>query len=311
MLRLATLCTLLTGAASFAQTVLPRLAIVRLDDPNLDTYTFGVAECNDTLTLGWTNTLTIPLTACSSNPLKIWSTAGECQETPGTADTRYEDVPSLTLNTIRQGTFSVKIAELPEFKTTTTADGGTNLPCASGVVTTKIHRICASVEYANFTGTCGAAQRQTATSLKLVFDTQPPSPPEITEVSAQDQAVRLGFTVDSDTSVVTLEVKGPTDADWREIAETASTNGLIRGDKLENNVPYFARLRARDAAGNASEPSTEIQVTPIRTVGFWGYYKDAGGTEQGGCSVGVGLLPLLLAAFAFRRARKQVRRDPR
>lgn len=309
-LRLATLCTLVASSASFAQVTDPRIAIVRLDDPNLDTYTFGVAQCNETLTLGWTNTLTIILTACSQNPLKVWSTAGECMETPGSADTRYDDVPSLTLNSIRQGTFTVKIAELPDFKSTTTADGGTNVPCAAGIATEKTHRVCASVEYATFAGTgCGTPTRQTATPLKLVFDTLPPSPPTITEYAAQDKAVRMGFTA-SDATVVTMEVKGPDDADFREIAETASSNGSIRGDGLENNVPYFVRLRARDDAGNVSEPSAELQVTPIRTLGFWGFYKDAGGTEQGGCSTGAGLVPLLLAAFAFRRARKQVRRQP-
>lgn len=311
-LRLVTLCTLLAGSTALAQSVLPEISITRVDDPNLTTYTFGAAQCNDTLTLRWSNTLTFTLaTQCSQNPLKLWASAGDsCPEAPGTGDTRYEDVPSLTLNSIRQGTFSVKISELPDFKATTTADGGTQLSCTSGTAFTKTHVICGSVEYALSSGiTCGTATKMTAVPLKLIFDTLPPGKPTITEYAAQDEAARLGFSVDSDTSVVLMEVQGPTDGDFRQIAETAASNGFVRGDGLENNVSYLVRLRARDAAGNVSEPSETIEVTPIRTLGFWSYYKEVGGTDTGGCSVGAGLMPMLLAAFAFRRSRKQVRRQ--
>ncbi len=306
MLRLAPLCMLLAGSAALAQTtpVVPRIAILRVDDPNVSTYTFGAAQCNSTLTLAWSNTLTINLMLCSQNPLKLWSTAGECQDAPGPNDTRYDDVPALTL-AARQGNFSVKIAELPDFKSTTTADGGMLLPCGGTTPFTKTHKVCGSVEYAVPTGVgCGTPMKQAANPLRLVYDTQPPASPTITEYAAQDQGVRLGFNVDSDTSSVILEVKGSADADYRELAETAAVNGKIRGTGLENNVPYDVRLRAKDAAGNVSLPSAELSVTPIRTLGFWGYYKDAGGTDPGGCSVGAGLMPLLLAAFAFRRARK-------
>lgn len=305
-LRLATLLPLLAAGAASAQAI----AINPILSPSSDSYTFGAAACNDTVTVRWTNTLTIILTQCSQSPLKLWATAGECQETPGTADTRYEDVPSLTLNGVRQGSFSVKISELPDFKATTSADGGTLLPCSSSTPFTKTHRICGNVEYALSTGiSCGTTTKLAATPLRLVFDTLPPGKPTITDYAAQDEAVRAGFTVDSDTTTVIMEVQGPTDVDFREIASTASTNGTIRGTGLQNNVPYVVRLRAKDGAGNPSEPSDSITATPIRTLGFWGYYKEAGGTDAGGCSVGTGLVPLLLAAFAFRRARKQVRRQ--
>lgn len=311
-LRLVTLCTLLTGSVALAQSGLPEISITRVDDPNLNTYTFGTGQCNDTLTLRWSNTLTFSLsTQCTQNPLKLWASSGDsCPESPGSGDTRYEDIPSLTLNTLRQGTFTVKISELPDFKSTTTADGGTQGSCSTTTPTTKTHVICGSVEYALSSGvTCGTATKMSATPLKLIFDTKPPGAPTITEYAAQDEAVRVGFSVDGDTTVVTLEAQGPTDGDFKQLAETAASNGFVRGDGLENNVTYQVRLRARDAAGNVSEPSETLQVTPIRTLGFWGYYKDAGGTETGGCSVGAGLMPLLLAAFAFRRARKQVRRQ--
>ena len=311
MTRLALVLSLLIGSTAGAQTVLSRIAINRVDDPNTDTYTFGSGACNDTLTLQWSNTLTINLTQCSQNPLKLWATDGECQDTPGTADTRYEDVPALTLSTVRQGTFTVKIAELPYFKTTTTEDGGVNMPCSSPTPFTRTQRVCGSVEYATSTGFgCGTATKLAASPLKLVFDTLPPSAPVIDKADPQDKAVRVAFTVDSDTSTVVIEAKGPSDADFRELAETSSTNGFIRGEKLENNVTYQVHLRAKDAAGNVSDPSMEVSLTPILTYGFFGVYKEAGGTDTGGCSTGAGLVPLLALAFGLRRARKQKRNQP-
>lgn len=315
MQRFAILFALLAGTTGFAQ--VPQIAITRVDDPNVNTYTFGAAQCNDSLTLRWSNTLTFSLsTACSQNPMKLWASPGDsCPDVPAATDTKYEDVPSLTLNTLRQGTFTVKISELPDFKATTSADGGTLLACNGNTPFTKSHVICGSVEYAISSGiSCGTATKMTATPLKLVFDTQPPTAPTITEYAAQDKGVRMGFSVDSDTTTVIMEATEYSDAgvgDYRELAEAAATSNFIHADGLQNNVPYLVRLRAKDSAGNVSEPTEALIVTPILTLGFWGYYRNAGGTDPGnGCSVGTGLMPLLLAAFAFRRARKQVRRQP-
>lgn len=311
-LRLATLCTILTASASFAQTTatLPRLAILRPDDPNVATYTFGAAQCNDTLTLSWSNTLTTLTASCTMAPLKLWSTAGNCLDTgPAAGDTTYGDIPFLTLVGLRQGSFSVKIAELPEFKTTSLPDGGTSLPCGDPTPTTKTHKVCGVVSYAvSSFGGCGTPQAISATALSLVYDTQPPSPPVITEQAAQDEGVRVKFTTGTDTATVQLEVRGPNDSDFRQVAEVPVANSEAKATGLENGVAYAVRLRAKDAAGNISDPSNEVTITPIHTLGFWGFYKQAGGTDQGGCSVGAGLMPLLFAAFAFRRARKQVRR---
>lgn len=309
-LRLLTLCTLLVGGAAFAQTntVLPRLAIVRVDDPNLDTYTFGASACNDTITVRWSNTLTFTLAnQCGQNPLKLWASAGSsCPETPGTSDLRFTDVPSLTVDSIRQGQFSVKLSELPEFKAASATDAGTALPCGSATPFTTPHVICGSVEYALPSGIgCANTTKMTATPLKLVYDTLAPTQPSISDYTAQDGAVRVGFSVDSDTSTVIIEVKGPTDPDWFEKGETTAAATYIRAEGLTNNTIYDVRIRAKDAAGNISEPSALVQVTPIRTVGFWGFYKDAGGTDGGGCSTGLGLAPLLFVAFAFRRSRRQ------
>ncbi len=310
-LRLATLCTFLAGSVAFAQQmqVLSLIAIHRVDDPNLDTYTFGSAQCNEPLTLTWSNTLMNQFDNCVQQPLKLWSTAGECGEDPGSGDTRYANVDPITLNSApRMAIFNVKIAELPGFKTGPLADGGINAPCGT-TETTIIHRVCGSVKIANQASGCSQQTTTTARSLKLVYDTQPPAPPTIEGNTSQDEAVKVTFTVDGDTTIVILEAKSPTDADFRQIAEGASSKRSIRGDKLENSVSYLVRLRARDAAGNSSDPSAEITMTPIKTIGFFGVWAADGGTNAGGCSTSAGVMPLLLLALAFRRARKQVRKD--
>lgn len=306
---LATLCALLTGLPAFAQTtVVPALRLTRIET-NLDSYTFGAGQCNDTVGVRWTNTLLINLTQCIQMPLKLWLTAGECSDAMGAGDVALPDVDAFTLNSVqlgRQGTFTVKIADLPEFKNTTTADGGTLQGCGSAQEFEKTHRVCGSVEYRVQSGFgCGGDSIfQRAAPFNLVYDSKPPTAPTITEYAAQDEAVRVGFTVDADTSVVLLEVKGPTDADFRQIQESLASNESIKGDGLENNVEYQVQLRARDAAGNTSVPSPPINVTPILTLGWYGYYRQLGGTDQG-CSVGLGLMPLLLTAFALRRSRRK------
>ncbi len=305
MKRFLTLCLLASSLAASAQTiVIPQIAFRRVDDATLDTYTFGAGQCNDTITVSWSNTTTIAyVTQCSSNNMKVWSTQGECGTAPVTGDVNYDDIPGLTLQTLKTGSFTVKIADLPGFAGA--ADAGTGTCGTAGL--SRTHRVCGSIEYATFTGVgCGTAQHASANPLKLVYDTQPPTAPVITSYAAQDQAVKLDFTVDSDTSVVTVEAKGMDDLDYRQLAETASSNATIQGKGLQNNSTYDVRLRAKDAAGNVSDPSASISVTPIKTLGFYGAFNQAGGSDKG-CSTGLGLIPALVGLWALRRARKQAR----
>jgi hypothetical protein len=311
--RTTTLCAvlipvLMTGLTAFAQTttILPGISLTRVEN-NVDTYTFGAAQCNDTIGVRWTNTLLINTSQCAPAPLKLWLTSGECGDdlVQGSTDVALPEIDAFTLNSAqlgRQGTFTVKIAELPDFKNTTTADGGMLQACGTSELE-KTHRVCGAVSYrvqSTFGCSGDPIVQRASPPFKLVYDSKPPGPPTITEYAAQDEAVRVGFTVDTDTSVVLLEVKGPADVDFKQIQESLASNSSIKGDGLENNVSYEVQLRARDAAGNTSVPSAPITVTPIKTLGFFGYYKDLGGTDQG-CSVGVGLMPLLLTALALRR----------
>jgi|APLak6261675434_1056106.scaffolds.fasta_scaffold00359_1 hypothetical protein len=305
------LCLVILGAslAASAQTttIQPQLSFRRVDDPNVDSYTFGAGQCNDTITVRWLNTLLINLTQCTQNPLKVWATNGECGDAPATGDKRYDDIPGISVQNIRQGTFTVKLSELPGF-TTAATDGGSNA-CGAGESSTT-HRICGSIEYAILGGGfggCGTATKQTAVPLKLIYDTLPPGPPTLVSAAAQDEGVRVDFEYDGDTTIVMVEARGPGEADFRQLAETTASNKLIRGKGLQNNVEYEVRLRAKDAAGNVSGPSGSVNVTPIKTLGFWAYYKQQGGTDEGGCSTGAGLAPMLIGLWALRRARQQAR----
>lgn len=306
MKRLLAVSIALASLAASAQVVVPQIALRRVGDLNNDTYTFGAGQCNDTITVQWSNTTTISfITQCSASPvLKVWSTAGECGNAPLTGDLRYDDIPGLTLQTIKQGTLNVKLAELPGFSSTLTTDGGV-VSCGASDIS-KPHRLCGAIEYAMFTGVaCGTATTTTASPLKLNYDTLPPAAPVITSVGALDQGAKVSFTTDSDATIVQLEVRAQGEADFTMIKEATASNNSITGTNMVNNTTYDVRLRAVDAAGNISVPSQSDSVTPIKTLGFYGYYRSVGGSDRG-CSAGWGMIPAL-GLWLFVRARQRRR----
>lgn len=287
---------LMASAVASAQTVSP-LTIRRVDDPTIDSYTFGAAQCRDTLTVRWTYSLNVNL--CTG--LKLWSTEGTCGDAPGTADVKYDEVPQFTVSSLRSGTFSVKIAELPAFAAADTAT-----PCG-GQGIAKTHQLCGMLEYTTYI--CGSGQQKiSASPLKLIYDTAPPTAPSITGFFAQDGAIKVSFTADADTSVVLGEVKGPSDAAFRSSGEAAVSAGALRITGLTNGTTYDVRVRGRDASGNVGEASEIISATPVRTVGFFGVLREKGSSEQGGgCSLGGPLVPLGLLALAGLFARRRSR----
>lgn len=309
MKRLAFLMGVLMAGAAVAQTTLAQVTIRRAEDATSEAYTFTGDQCNASLNIRWANNGVVT-SLCSS--LRVWATEGECGDAPGTGDLRYEDVPQLTFQTVRYGTFTLKVAELPGFANAAATDGGVAQTCGTAGFT-KTHRVCGNID-TSFNG-CVSVSKLAASGLKLVYDAQPPGVPEMTEVTPQDQAVRVAFKVDSDTA--TVQVEAITSAalaaggtDYVMVGEAPVANAYVRGEGLENATPYMVRLRGLDAAGNVSAPSDAVEVIPVRTLGFWGYYKDKGGTEGQGCSAGLGMVPLAAALLALRRARRQKRIDP-
>ncbi len=295
----------LTGLLSAAAMAQPAgvISVRLLGDLTKDTYTYGAAGCSSTISLAWNNLSNVSFVQCPSNGLKIWASETSCTTTPGTNDKSYDTVAALLLATPpRSGSFTVKLSELPGHVNTVDADGGVTVNCPFATATTKTQYICAAYDYAIISGFgCGTATTVQANGFKFVYDTLPPAPPTIVSASAQDKAATIEFTADSDTVTVTVEVKGPSDADFRVAGTAIVVNTKqVRATGLANNTTYDLRLRGVDGAGNESNPSPITSVTPILTQGLLGYYASQNGELEGGCSSSAGLMPLLLVAWALR-----------
>lgn len=308
MKRIFSLLLVLSAVGASAQTTLvPQIAFRRLDS-TLDTYTFGAGQCADTITVQWSNTLSVSLVQCTQNPLKVWATEGECGDAPASGDKSYDSIPAVTVQTLRQGTFTVTLSELPGF-TASVTDGGTATPCGTPAVS-KTHKVCGNIEYAVQSGIgCGTATKLAASPLTLTYDMESPDPPTITAFAEQDKGVKVEFTADADVSTVIVEARVATDGgdgEWSQKGEASAANKVVFAKSLQNTVQYELRLRAIDAAGNVSEPSSAILATPIDTLGFYGTYRNLGGTDGGGCSTGTGLFfPALMGLWALARARRR------
>ena len=303
------LMTGLLSAAALAQTVtVATVAFRQLSDPTRDTYTYGAAECSDTISIGWTNTTTINFTQCGSQqPMEVWLTSGECQNEPGTGDVQLADVPLLTVMSIKLGRIDVKISDLPGHKAST-ADGGTGGSCPFPTPTTVTQRVCGSIQYYPSFNCVGSLQPFKASPFKFVYDTEPPSAPSIVDATAQDGAASLTFSADSDTVTVEIEVKGPNDLDFYVAGSAVVANTkTVRALGLRNSETYEVRLRGTDGAGNVSTPSSTVSVTPILTQGLLGYYASKGGELEGGCATAPGLAPLMLLALALRSRLRRVK----
>ncbi|MBL8914165.1 MAG: hypothetical protein JNM17_25905 [Archangium sp.] len=299
----------LTSLVAGAQAPLTALSFRVVGDLSNDTYTFGAGQCADTVSVQWTNNTPIVFTTCSPGAmLKVWSSTIECGNTPSSDAVRYPDISALVLMSgTRTGTFTVKLAELPGFSSAITTDGGVVACGTVGVSST--HRVCGAIEYTQPGGIsgCGTSTTLTANPLKLVYDTLAPGAPVITEAGALDQGTKVTFTADTDATLVQLEVRAQGEVDFTMIKEGAASNKSITGTGMVNGTTYDVRLRAVDAAGNISDPSIAAAVTPIKTLGFYGYYRSVGGTDRG-CSAGWGVLPAL-GLWLLVRARQR-RRNP-
>jgi hypothetical protein len=302
--------TLLRRLSLFALVLAPLLAsaqavtLRRSVDTTATPYTFGVSECDQSIEVAWTyNALFVTGYLCQ--PLTLWMTSGSCAESMGANDVKAaDDIQALVLQTAKQGVFTVKVSALPGFATTL-ADGGTQNTCGSTGIS-KTQYICGSVGMQSVgVATC---TKQSAGSLQLIYDTEPPIAPTIVSQTGEDGAASISFSASSDTSYVQLEMKGPADADFNYVKEVAASASLVRVENLVNGQPYQLRLRALDAAKNQSPPTDPVTVTPIKTSGFFGQYREQGGTEQGGCSAaGAALIPFAALALARAFARRSRR----
>ncbi len=305
------LMTGLLSAAALAQTAPVNSLSFRIpSDLTKDNYTYGAAECGNTVTVAWSNTTTNYFynLQCAMNPMRIWATsATSCGDAPGTDDMTFDDIPLITVATIKSGTFSVPISSLPAHKAV--SDGGV-AGCPLPSATTRTQLLCGTISYATSSGFSPCSTTQTARVLpfKFVYDTEPPSPPSVVTINAQDGAASIEFTADSDTVTVQAEVKGPNDLDYYVAGSAIVVNTkTVRATGLLNSQTYEVRIRAIDGAGNVSNPSSTVSVTPILTQGLLGYYASKGGELEGGCATAPGLAPLMLLALALRSRLRRVK----
>ena len=280
------------GAALWASAALAQISLVPLQfttSDGLDTYTFGSSSCTNTLQATWTSTLTgVP---CGN--MSVWLTSASCGDAPATGDVSLDAVTSAVVLTVRTGTVTVTLADLPGFNS---ADGGVACGDANADVETKL---CASISLQNGIS-CVVNQ---ASPLSIVYDTKPPSDPAIESVVAKDAALQATVSFSSDTEFVYLQAKGPSDADFghdTQIVVTDTSTGTLHD--LVNGDTYDLRAYAVDTAGNVSGYSPLVSATPLHTTGFWEAYRRAGGQAQG-CSA-FGGTPALLGALLLLRRRR-------
>lgn len=259
-----------------------------------DQLTIGASSCGTSRIVYWVWNQ-IGLTAC--NNMRIWATEGSCGNEPASGDKEFDSISVLLFRQVgANGSFTVNIDELPGF-----AKSDTTTPCGGANTLTKEHKICAAVPTAL---QCGLQNNTftTASPLRVIYDAQPPNAPIISDVRSRDKALSVDFSVSSDTTHVIpfVRMQGETDYVRRETV-SLGTGRTVVVDGLLNGTTYDVKLRAIDAAGNESADSEPGSGTPRRTVGFWGAYRDAGGTDAGGCSTAPGLFSLVVLGWFLRR----------
>lgn len=301
MRRFVTIVLSLSAASAFAQTNpitnIVQFGIRETPTNTSDQIVIGPSSCGTQRALFWIWNQVTPQ-ACDN--LRIWATSGgECGAEPKSGDKEYDSIPFIQLTTLRSGQFTITINELPGFA------AGTSTPCGSATANVT-HRICASVRTAIQCNGFQAATAQVASpALRLVYDVEPPNAPVISSLTAQDKALKVGYSVSSDTTELVPLVRAQGETEFRRrSAEAVSSGKELIIDSLLNGTTYEVVLRARDGAGNESVDSELNAGTPIRTIGFWGAFRDAGGTETGGCSLAPGqALGLLALTFWISRRR--------
>ncbi len=292
MMRSLFLLSLLTATVSAAQGV--KLSYETVD---VTTKRFNANDCNLNVTVNWTNTA-LGLGLCANTDLKVWASELECQDSAGTTDVVFNTISSSELSA-GVGTFTVAVAELPGFKY---SDAG--VQCGTDGVE-RSHRLCGAYRI-NGTGIPGSACTVSQTnSLSLIYDTKAPVAPTIT-VDVQDSALLVKFKASPDTTVIHVYTREQGTAAFIEKAQLATASGSsIKVSGLTNDTTYDVMARSEDAAGNFSENSELFSATPRLTLGFYGRYRSAGGTDTAtGCSA-INGLPFLLACGLWLLRRKR------
>lgn len=155
---------------------------------------------------------------------------------------------------------------------------------------------------------------------RIIIDTVRPTAPTLTDVTATESLIRVEFTPPADEDLLRYQVVYSTepfsegaipseiDAQTRTFGNDEVESGEV-SVALEPGQTVYVGIASQDEAGNLSPVSTVTEKSVIETTDFWEAYKQAGGSESGGCSQTPGaptptqLVLLLLGGlvFALRR----------
>jgi len=253
-----------------------------------DTLRFGKSGCGGgTVSVTWTRSLQ----PCRA--LSVWlSSKSSCGTEPDSSagDVSLADVSQTVFTAATTGSFTFDLSSLPF----PTGDAGAG--CGS-LQEDKTFLVCGATSQVDYLSCSSTVQK--ATAAKVVYDGKPPTPPSFAAVAGLDSAVRITLASASDATFEELVVSlGGTEV--RRVNQAVG-KGPIQVDGLENNVTYQLQAYSTDEAGNVSEASETVDVTPTKTFGFLELYGKGGGQETGGCgSVGGGVAGgAVLAVLGF------------
>lgn len=266
-MRLALLLALLPAAA-LAQTTGLTLQI-----QGQSSQTVSGSDCGATTQLTWS----VGVTGVACSNLVLWATTGTCGSEPGTGDFQIANISRATWSSQPSGTETLAISDLPISDGT---DGG-----SCGAATEVTINLCGALTYASYDCSYGS-QDVEASETTIVYDALPPAVPTVNAVTSLDSGLRVGLTIDSDTTRVDVQYREQGTSTWLSGGSLSSGEGGLTLKGLTNDVVYEVRARAIDAAGNQSDFSEIKTGTPTATAGFWAAYKNGGGTETGGCTAG-------------------------
>ncbi|MFT5432694.1 MAG: hypothetical protein ACI9OJ_003396 [Myxococcota bacterium] len=132
--------------------------------------------------------------------------------------------------------------------------------------------------------TVGRAER-----LKIELDATAPTAPILTKADPGEGNVDLAWDAVTDSDVedyIVFYGTGTFTSDSSVATETAgSTSTSVKVSGLSNDLPYNFNIIAVDEAGNSSffcDQENTKSATPIEVFDGWEYYRENGGTEEGG-----------------------------
>lgn len=274
-----------------------------------------IAAANPKVTISWTwQPTTISLSTSFSAVTKVAPAGKSCLETAlQETDTLSACIVNGQVDYASGKTYSfdVDMRDLVGRKTT----------CAEGTEADATVYILVN-DQAAAVGTVGTSQQVVPFKIRFAIDLAGPAAPTIGSVAAGNKNLHVSWTHPDEAAVAASYVY------WAELPfdATAIRDGTVAVGKsakltakeyqikdLTNGKKYYVSVTAADARGNESNLAPLKTAAPIPVYDAWQYYKEQGGTEEGGfapCSAGPttagwGWLLALLAPALLLLARRR------